>query len=507
MNNLDMLELIGNVRDSYIKEAQSHREPRKAVALKRRTPWKIILIAAAMALLLTGCTYVVLKLQDMKIGNYNPEPLFAGETFAPEDLNQDNMSVQGFAGSPGYLATKEWLEYQDSCTLEDPDFEAPEEYWPYICYSQEMVDKVDEICQKYGLKILGRMWTEQEEPKYIFEAVGIPGIQVPGTENIYYGGYYYQGGTFKIEGETKVEEQKFFYDFRCVMKDTLDYVTMSVGHIEDYDQWSHILPDGTEVLLAYSEDHALMIVDKPNYFVTLTTDPEEPTREKLEAFADTFTFDFNPQNVDAEKADAREEILRLEREDRAATAPDPLEDYESMFRKPSYAAFLEGYKDQKMYQNSEYILRDVTGDGREELIMQKDSAMRSQNDDGTERNDPCKITLVLTMGEDGLTKKLLHDEAALYEGDIFGGSIDWDGNASNYWNRVYFKLHNDGRHESVETIRYFSETKSWQRTNVPGASTEEDWELGISEEQAMAYVNAYKRADLDWKPITEFPMH
>lgn len=115
MTNLELLELIGSVRDQYIIEAQSHRAPRKA---KRRSPWKLILMAAALAVLLTGCAYAVMRLQDLKIGTYNPEPLFAGETFLEEALNQDSMSLQGFAGSPGYLAAKEWLEYQESSTSE-----------------------------------------------------------------------------------------------------------------------------------------------------------------------------------------------------------------------------------------------------------------------------------------------------------------------------------------------------------------------------------------------------
>lgn len=370
-----------------------------------------------------------------------------------------------------------------------------------------MVDKVDEICEKYGLKILGKMWSEQEEPEYIFEAVGISGIQTPQAQTHYYGGYYYQGGTFQMEGETSAAGENCFFSYRCVMKDTLDYVVSIVGHMEDYDQWNHILPDGTEVLLAYSQDKVMVFADRPGFFVSVFTELAEPTREKVEAFADTFTFDYLPQRVDGEKADAREEELRLAQEARAATASDPLDDYEAMFRKPGYGAFLEGYREQKMYQNAQYVLRDVTGDGQEELIMQKDSVLHTQNDDGTERNTPCKVTLVLTMGEDGLTKKLLHEEAALYEGDVFGGSIDWDGDTSNWWSRVYFKLDNQGNRTNVDTIRYFKDLNSWQRTNKPGASTEEDWEMDITEEQAMVYVHAYQRADLDWKPITEFPMH
>ena len=38
-------------------------------------------------------------------------------------------------------------------------FQAPEEYDAYDVYSQEMVDKLDEIAKKYDLKLAGRMAT------------------------------------------------------------------------------------------------------------------------------------------------------------------------------------------------------------------------------------------------------------------------------------------------------------------------------------------------------------
>ena len=57
---------------------------------------------------------------------------------------------------------QEWWEYAIDYTIQTPelrfssDYQRPEAYTKYPCYSQAMVDKVDEICSKYGLHLLGK---------------------------------------------------------------------------------------------------------------------------------------------------------------------------------------------------------------------------------------------------------------------------------------------------------------------------------------------------------------
>lgn len=496
MNNMDMLDLIGSVKDSYIEQAQRHRQPKKPVT-KGRSPWKIILIAAAMAMLLTGCAYAVMKLQDLKIGDYNPEKLFPDETFASEDLNQDQMSLQGYAGTPGYMAAKEWLEYWDSCAHEETDFEAPEAYTAYLCFNQEMVDKIDEICARYGLKPLGRSWTEQQNPERIFEAVGIPGIQVPGTETQIYGGYYFQGGTFQVEAETTVAgvEEPFFFQYRCVMKDTLDYVTMIVGHMEDYDQWNHTLPDGTHVLLAYSGKGALMAVDKPDFFVTLNTDAPS-SRAELEAFADTFTFDYHPQPVDEDFIDTRHD---RELEDQYGGIIPELKARGLQ----QYVDFVDYNRGAVHGDDATYALYDVNGDGKLELLLGRGQTVESI---GTYNEISYVPFEVRTQGIKSLASYVFCENniiAMQFAGKdtwhytnhyLNDNEFDWntDLTCQHYW---YVRPQGD-EYVLADYVELDMEG-NWGRS----LDGDENCELAITEEEAKAIIASYKPITITMKPV------
>ena len=91
MTSMELLEVMGSIRDPYIREAH---EKKKGVSKSR-----VILIAAivALMLLLVGCVAVILGMQDLKIME-KQDP-------AHPDM-KDFISLQGYAGSPGYLAPR-----------------------------------------------------------------------------------------------------------------------------------------------------------------------------------------------------------------------------------------------------------------------------------------------------------------------------------------------------------------------------------------------------------------
>lgn len=78
-----------------------------------------------------------------------------------------------------------------------------------------------------------------------------------------------------------------------------------MGDLNRYDEWKYTVKDGTEVLLALSEEKALIIADLPTHFVTVNIlKPDDSAsasmnRSALEAIADTFRFDYAPQRPDA----------------------------------------------------------------------------------------------------------------------------------------------------------------------------------------------------------------
>lgn len=156
MKSMDLLEVIGSIRDNYIWEG--HRQeaiPRKAVPIRRA-----LLIAAVVALmlLLVGCAVVyVLGLRELQLGQYvftKPRYIDAqGNKVNETEVTRDVISLQGIVGSPAFQASQEWFEFEQSY---DPDYsllneadkhpiEVSLEYDAYFVYTQEMMDKVDEI--------------------------------------------------------------------------------------------------------------------------------------------------------------------------------------------------------------------------------------------------------------------------------------------------------------------------------------------------------------------------
>lgn len=93
------------------------------------------------------------------------------------------ISVQGVAESPNQQAAKEWYEFTKAYDIVQkypdgiPDFTAPDAYDSYWVPTQELVDKVDEICKKYDLKLAGEgaLLLTQAESR-IPEILGIDGI-------------------------------------------------------------------------------------------------------------------------------------------------------------------------------------------------------------------------------------------------------------------------------------------------------------------------------------------
>ena len=111
MKAITLLESITGIRDKFILEA--HEE--SSAQHKRPSRRKFLLIAAiiALMLLLVGCVAYVLSLRDLKIADFTPAQGQSATTGKNEII-----SLQGFAGTPGYQAHWEWLEFRETY---DPD--------------------------------------------------------------------------------------------------------------------------------------------------------------------------------------------------------------------------------------------------------------------------------------------------------------------------------------------------------------------------------------------------
>lgn len=309
MKPMDLLETMGSIRDKHIVNAHSEQNvARRTVPFRR-----VLLIAAviAMLLLLVGCVAVMLGLDDLIIGTF-----FYNGTNG-ESKSGDFISLQGYIDSDNYKAAQEWNQYLDQYDTdgsllkeaEEIEFIPPIDYMAYLCYTPDMIKQIDNICSKYDLQLLGPTYGPTHLTNVsaeILAPLGINSITAPGadTDINLDNGYYYRDGSFALEGDLDYSDSDDFlptcvdFQYRCVMKTSFDGVALGIGNAKSYDQWNYTVTDGTEVLLALSENKALIIADKDNFFITINILTQHMTRAGLEATADAFIFNYSPRRPD-----------------------------------------------------------------------------------------------------------------------------------------------------------------------------------------------------------------
>ena len=226
MNGQKMLIAFSYIDRKLIAESEQSAPVsiQKAPRPTHRSAKHVWLIAAAVALmlLLVGCGVLyVLRLQDMKIGE---EPISqALPSDSPsESTTLDVISLQGIQGSPTYLAAQDWLSYTQGYTSSGGDYwESDPEYWAYSVQSQEMVDKLNAICEKYGLKIIGKPWHEQIDCTPFLALLGVDSLLKPDAEATLSipAGRFFPGGSFTIYGTLTLSGAEYPFTYHCVKKD------------------------------------------------------------------------------------------------------------------------------------------------------------------------------------------------------------------------------------------------------------------------------------------------
>lgn len=396
MTGKDLFVALGSIPLKYYEEAESDTI---ADTHSRKSIRRPLLVAAviALTLLLAGCAVVyVLSLQNMRLGEYNATIPSCEAEPSGQVISSDVVSMQGILGSPGYQAAKEWQDFLDAYDLDGAllrnadasGYQPPEDYAAYLCYTSEMEEKIDAICRKYGLEPLGP--TVLAEDGYeALDALGIRTIlsEDTGAVTALSQGYYYPGGTFALEGETTLsgEDSPWIYpidfQYRCVMKNAFDTVSLAVGNVEDYRQWDYTLADGTQALLAISEEKALILVDKADYFVTVNVlNPrvgDLPLGEQrmdpagLEGFADTFSFAYTPNKAEipaASSAPAGEGAFSTDTPARRAFQRTLQTIHDELYWPELYFDEIH-ISEPGTIEDEHFAILDVDGDGEEELLV------------------------------------------------------------------------------------------------------------------------------------------
>ena len=171
MNSEKLLTAITGIDSKYIQEAQARlgycTENKKRGGHKKL--WRTLLIAAAISALFTAAAAAAgwFGLSGLKIGTNS-------------ETGRSVISLQGVAGSPEARAVAELTEYCDAHPrsyktndlTEEESLKLLEEYGGYAVYNREGYQKVDELCEKYGLRKLGRLEYPEGERAFC-EAAGI----------------------------------------------------------------------------------------------------------------------------------------------------------------------------------------------------------------------------------------------------------------------------------------------------------------------------------------------
>lgn len=497
MTGKDLLTAMSGIDGRYIEEAAP------AAAPKTRSLRRPLLIAAAIAaaLLLVGCGIVyALRLQDMSIGKATYTQRFddKGKAIDPVEKSMDIITPYGRSGDAIQQALKEWYEFQESydpdgaLLTDEPDIpDIPNQYeYTYSCYTQEMVDKVDEIAAKYNLKLLKEWIPFQRYQSDIFlEETGIQSLLLPdsGAQITGMAGMLYLPYNFSMEFELVTENAgKLMTSYGYARKDYFPSAFAGGMDIDAYEQWDHTTPGGTKLLLALnSKGQGEIIAEQENAMIMISIDgnrslshsrypdaSEVMTKAELESIADQFDYSVQPKEVDRavveEKLAAAEEAYQAEH----AYVPETYTDFSDYLKKNVYIPD----------ESRQYSFYDLTGDGVDELLLGQDGA----------------FFYWLSM-ENGEVVENVYGDTYLCKGNILEQYVapDMYGDIERH---AYSKPENGGYGDKIVAVERVG--NQWYRSY----DIYERDKTEISHDEAAAIMAKYPRLQLDWKPLMDYPL-
>lgn len=497
MTGKDLLTAMSGIDSRYIEEAAP------AAAPKRRSLRRPLLVAAAIAaaLLLVGCGIVyALRLQDMSIGKATYTQRFddKGKAIDPVEKSMDIITPYGRSGDAIQQALKEWYEFQESydpdgaLLTDEPDIpDIPNQYeYTYSCYTQEMVDKVNEIAAKYDLKLLKEWIPFQRYQSDIFlEETGIRSLlrQDSGAQITGMAGMLYPPYNFSMEFNLVTENAgTLMTSYGYARKDYFPRAFPGGMDIDAYEQWDHTTPGGTKLLLALnSKGQGEIIAEQENAMIMISIDgnratshtnypdaSEVMTKAELESIADQFDYSIQPKEVDRavveEKLAAAEEAYQAEH----AYVPETYTDFSDYLKKRVYIPD----------ESRQYAFSDLTGDGVDELLLGRDGA----------------FFYWLSM-ENGEVVENVYGDTYLCKGNILEQYVapDMYGDIERH---TYSKPENGGYGDKIVAVERVG--NQWYRSY----DIYERDKTEISQDEAAAIMAKYPRIQLDWKPLMDYPL-
>lgn len=449
---------------------------------KRMKPLVVAAIIALMVMLM-GCAIVIFGIQDLKIGEHTYKQGDVldseGNVLKEKYVTTDVISLQGIQNTPAFLANQEWLQFTQSYVPElDEYWESDPDYWAYNVLNQTMVDKVDEICKKYGLDVIGRPWHEHVDCNQFLPLLGVENLLKPESNAELHipNGRFFEGGSFTVYGTLTLPKSQnpvdltYHYVKKNVFYDVFAYVPRG-----DVIEKNYTTKDNEAILLVQSENSGLIMVDQNNYFITISTTISNET--SLEQIADQFDFSVQAESLNINKASEREqESINL------ASGNGQDRDY---LRRPTYREYVNDLL-QSGGSNKEYAFYDLDGNGEQELLIIFDGFIGN------------------AVGmNDGKTDEGKSYRMKLYEGNVLIDEMEIGGNT--YYH--IFRFADDGNPvfsnlKEKSIVRLKKEGGIWWRTSDTSHYAEYDKQ--ITEKEAMDILNQYSAVELDTKPLNRF---
>lgn len=224
-----------------------------------------------------------------------------------EAPQEESVSENPFRDSPEFQACTEWREFldgydTDGSILAEVENEpiAGYQYEAYCCYSKEMEDKIDEICSKYGLSLLGGLQTVDSYSD-LLNSVEV-GEFCANSESVKHNplcGYLYSNGTFMIEGNVTLAGSSICeadYQFMRAVKGAVDFPYLDFGDFSGYHIREYTTQKGETVFFVCAADeNPHIIAEREKSYVVIgaygdLSGISDVNDERLELLADAFDF-------------------------------------------------------------------------------------------------------------------------------------------------------------------------------------------------------------------------
>ena len=408
MTSMNMLESLTNLKGEYILEAheelleggQPSPSVRIPVRRKKRNRMALVVLVAVMMLMLMGCTFGLIKLFQMKLGDYPyREANVNGETEGKVCTGQF-ISLQGLTGSAEYLATKEWQDFLRSYDRDGAIVQAigneptgvSAKYALYQVYTEEMAEKLEEIISKYELKLHSEINVVNQQ-----ELDRLVGGSFVGDALSRGWAYIYEDGTFQFDGDIELRGTNYLLQFRRSVRGTFEEAVLNVGKVDEYKEYQYTTQDNHTIMLELGPAKGLVVGNFEDCVITvnlLAGAEDGITVDDLKRLAEEIDFNLLKQVIepelrgdsvigsdDAGMPDPAGEDTSYEQGGDPVESADGEHSYEPG-RLSAYRRVLENiYEHQTFpggrdfgYDGSDITLNkfaivDIDGDGNEELLV------------------------------------------------------------------------------------------------------------------------------------------